>query len=111
VPFLAGSDAAVVFMHAGPSLHGELASLVRHLGFSPVEALRAATMEPARLFGLERELGLVRAGFIADLVLIDGDPLADITRTRAIVGVMTNGVYYGKSGIDALLERAARDAR
>lgn len=63
VRFLAGSDAAVVFMYPGFSLHGELESLVRNVGLSPVDALRAATVNAAEFLGLEDELGAVRVGY------------------------------------------------
>jgi predicted amidohydrolase YtcJ len=75
IEFLAGSDAAVLFMYPGTSLHGELENLVRKVGIEPWEAMRAATVNPARFFGLLPELGAIRPGFYADLVLLRGNPL------------------------------------
>jgi imidazolonepropionase-like amidohydrolase len=109
VKFLAGSDAAVVFIHPGVSLHGELESLVRQVGLTPLDALRAATINPAELFGLEGELGGIRPGHRADLVLLDASPLADIRATQRIVGVMRDGQWLDRAALDGLLERAARE--
>jgi len=111
VEFLAGSDAAVVFMYPGFSLHGELDSLVHHVGLTTAEALRAATINPARFFGLERELGAVRPGYRADLVLLESNPLNDIRATGRIAGVMHDGRWLDRHDLDALLEAAAREAR
>ena len=62
-------------------------------GMSAYDVLCAATSEPARYLKLD-SLGTVEAGKIADLVLLDANPLADIRNTRRIVGVMANGRYY-----------------
>lgn len=110
VQFLAGSDAAVVFVYPGFSLHGELESLVRHVGLSPVDALRAATLHPAAFFGLERELGAIRVGHRADLVLLDANPLQDIRHTQRIAGVVRRGTWFDRAALAELLERAAREA-
>jgi imidazolonepropionase-like amidohydrolase len=111
VRFLAGSDAAVVFVYPGDSLHGELQSLVDHAGLKPADALRAATMNPAAFFGLERELGAIKTGYRADLVLLDANPLEDIRATRKIAGVVRNGHWLDRPALDALLDRAAADAK
>ena len=89
VTVLAGTDAGNPGTTHGASLHGELELLVR-AGLSPAEALAAATGLPARRFGMS-DRGRIAAGLRADLVLVDGDPLADITRTRAIAQVWKNG--------------------
>lgn len=111
VRFLAGSDAAVVFMYPGDSLHGELQNLVDRAGLTPVEALRAATMNPAAFFGLERESGAIETGYRADLVLLDGNPLEDIRQTRQIAGVVCNGRWHDRAALARLLDRAAADAK
>ncbi|WP_306322805.1 MULTISPECIES: amidohydrolase family protein [unclassified Streptomyces] len=80
----------------GTSLHHELELLVR-AGLTTREALRATTNLPAESFGL-RDRGVIRPGCRADLLLIDGDPLADITATRAIRGVWVGGVEYSTAG-------------
>lgn len=111
VSFLAGSDAGVAFMYPGFSLHGELESLVRRVGLKPVEALRAATVNPAAFFGLEQELGAIRPGYRADFVLLNGNPIEDIRRTRQIAGVARDGRWFDRAALDALLERSALAAR
>ncbi|NYZ61784.1 CIA30 family protein [Luteimonas deserti] len=89
VTLLAGSDAPNPGTAQGASLHGELALLVQ-AGLSPAQALAAATSLPAARFGLA-DRGRIAPGHRADLLLVDGDPLRDITRTRHIVAVWKNG--------------------
>jgi hypothetical protein len=89
VDILAGSDAPNPGTAHGASLHHELELLVR-AGLSPTEALAAATSLPARRFALP-ERGRIAAGMRADLVLVEGNPLDDITATRAIDTVWKNG--------------------
>ena len=60
-------------------------------GLTPLEALRAGTLNPALLFGMENQLGRISAGSLADLVLLDADPLVDITNTKRINAVVANG--------------------
>lgn len=102
VAILAGTDAPTVSSAHGVSIHGELELLVA-AGFSPEEALRAATSEPCRVFDLV-DRGIVRAGAVADLVLVDGDLAADVTTTRA-----TREVW--RSGIRVDRERYRQDVR
>ena len=89
VALLAGTDAPNPGTVFGASLHRELELLVR-CGISPARALAAATTEPARVFGLT-DRGRVAVGQRADLVLVSGDPLADITATRAIERIWREG--------------------
>jgi imidazolonepropionase-like amidohydrolase len=89
VPILAGTDAPNPGTAHGPSIHGEMALLVR-AGMTPLEALRSATSRPADAFGLA-DRGRVRPGSRADLVLVDGDPARDITATRRISRIWKNG--------------------
>lgn len=90
VPIGAGTDTPIAFAIPGYSLHNELDMLVR-AGLSAREALAAATLRPAEFFGLEGEMGTVEAGKVADLVLLSGDPLADIANTRRIEAVVLRG--------------------
>ncbi len=71
-----------------------------------MEALQAATRNPATFFGLTDSLGTVTAGKVADLVLLDGDPLADITNVMKLFGVVANGRYFDRTAI-AMLDRLA----
>jgi hypothetical protein len=89
-PILAGTDAPGPGLAHGASLHRELELLV-FAGLTPSEALRAATSAPAAAFGLN-DRGRIALGARADLVLVNGDPSADILATRAIVRVYRQGV-------------------
>jgi imidazolonepropionase-like amidohydrolase len=83
----------------GGSLHDELAVLV-DAGFTPLEALRAATLHPAIFLGLSDDLGTVQAGKIADLIVLDANPLQDIRNTKRIAAVIAEGKLIDRGGID-----------
>jgi imidazolonepropionase-like amidohydrolase len=89
VPILAGTDAPNRGTAHGASVHDELEQLVA-AGLTPTEALVAATSAPAHAFGLT-DLGEIRVGALADLLLVDGDPTRDITQSRAIRAVWREG--------------------
>lgn len=106
VGVMAGSDASdEPFVYAGASLHDEMALLV-DAGLSPLQALQAATRNPARYLGREDELGTVDAGKLADLVLLDADPLADIRATTQIRAVVLGGRLLDRAALDRLLAQA-----
>ena len=90
LPVLAGTDAPNPGTTYGASLHQELELLVQ-AGLSPAEALNAATALPAKVFGL-RDRGRIAKGLRADLLLVEGNPLADIKDTRRIAGIWKEGV-------------------
>ncbi len=102
VPFLAGSDTANPWAFPGFGLHDELELLVE-AGLTPLQALRAATLNPARFFDRTDELGTVEEGKLADLVLLDANPLEDITNTRRIRAVVADGRLYRRADLDRLL--------
>ena len=105
VPFLAGTDTpAGVHIFPGYSLHEELQRFVA-AGFSPLEALQTATINPARFFGMEEQSGSVEKGKLADLVLLSANPLEDITNTQKIAGVIANGRYLRRAELDKMLGR------
>jgi imidazolonepropionase-like amidohydrolase len=106
VPLLAGTDIGAPLLVPGFSLHDELALLVRDAGMSPLQALQAATITPARVMGLAGETGTVEAGKRADLVLLDADPVADIRNTRRIHAVVANGRLLDRASLDRLLAEA-----
>jgi imidazolonepropionase-like amidohydrolase len=89
IPIVAGTDQAV----PGYSLHREIEIYVQ-AGFTPMEAIQAATIVPARAMHLEKDTGTVQKGKRGDLILINGDPLADIHNTRNVEYVITNGTMY-----------------
>ncbi len=104
VPFLAGTDTpGVPYVFPGFSLHDELALLVVDCGFTPLEALQAATRNPAQFLGREKDFGTVETGKLADLVLLDADPLADIHNTKKIAAVVANGRLLPRRELDLML--------
>lgn len=90
VPFAAGTDTPINLSIPGYSLHEELEMLVR-AGLTPLEAIGAATLQPAAWFSLQDQMGTIEVGRRADLVLLDADPLADIRNTRSIAAVVSKG--------------------
>jgi imidazolonepropionase-like amidohydrolase len=100
---LAGTDTLNPNVFPGFSLHDELKLLVR-AGLSELDALRTATINPARFLGRERDFGNVEAGLAADIVLLDANPLDDIRNTTAIFAVVLDGELLTRSELDQLLE-------
>ena len=90
VHVMAGTDAPLRNSPPGFGLHDELGWFVR-AGLAPFDALRAATIEPARFLGMQDSVGMIAAGQLADLVLLAADPLSDVRNLRRIVVVIANG--------------------
>lgn len=109
VRFLAGTDLANPYIFAGSSLHDELGLFVS-VGFSPLEALQAATIEPARFLGVTDSLGTIAAGQVADLVLLDADPLANIENVRRVAVVVANGRVFDEEARAKILADAKQRA-
>jgi imidazolonepropionase-like amidohydrolase len=107
VRFLAGTDALNPFCFPGFSLHDELALLVE-AGLTPFEALQAATVNPAIFMGKSDSLGSIEQGKIADLVLLDANPLSSIANTRQISAVIFGGRLFDRKQLDTMLEDAER---
>ena len=95
VMILAGTGTGDPYTAPGAELHRELELLVE-AGLSPLEALRSATLEPARFLGFEDSAGSLSPGKAADLVLLDADPLKDIRNSRKIAAVILDGHYLPK---------------
>jgi imidazolonepropionase-like amidohydrolase len=92
VPLVAGTDLVV----PGHSIYRELELYVR-AGMTPMEALQAATIVPARVMKLDKELGTIEAGKIADLILVDGNPLENISALRRVRFVSTRGRLFASA--------------
>jgi hypothetical protein len=102
VPLLAGTDFGLPLEVGGFSLDEELELLVRDGGLTTAAALRAATLEPAVTMHLADSLGTIGPGKIADLVLLDADPLSDIRNVRQVRAVFTGGRLITRSELDEL---------
>ena len=100
VRLLVGTDAPGVA--PGWSVHEEMRLLVT-AGLTPLDAIRAATISPARYLGATDSLGTVAPGRVADLILLDANPLEDIRNTRRIRVVIANGRWFERRQLEALL--------
>lgn len=102
VRILTGTDAPLRNSPPGFGLHEELVLLARG-GLTPFEIIRAATLEPARFLGMLDSAGTVAPGKLADLVLLDANPLLDIRSTRRIAAVVANGRLFDTNDRTRLL--------
>ncbi len=100
VPILAGTDVTDSYTFAGYSLHQELQEFT-DAGLTNLYALQSATIAPARYCKVEKDYGSVEVGKMADLVLLDKNPLDDIAHTQSISGVIFNGNYYDKNTLES----------
>ena len=111
VPFLAGTDTpAGIDVIPGFSLHQELQRFV-DAGFTPLQALQTATINPAKFFGKLNDLGTVEPGKLADLVLLEADPLQDIHGTQRIFAVVLDGHFYSSDDLQSIRERVKKKTR
>ncbi|MGB5693478.1 MAG: amidohydrolase family protein [Flavobacteriaceae bacterium] len=105
VNILAGTDCGVSYVIPGFSIHEELKLLVE-AGLSNADALRTATINPVNYFELSNSHGGVMPEMTANLVLLNANPLEDISNTNKIFGVIRNGTYLDRDYLDKLLEEA-----
>jgi imidazolonepropionase-like amidohydrolase len=110
VLIMAGTDSPDPYVVPGFSLHDELELLVK-AGLSTTQALQAATLYPAIFLTKLNRYGVVEEGHAADLVILDDDPLKDISNARKISAVVVGGKYFGRDDLDKMLQRAAEIAR
>jgi imidazolonepropionase-like amidohydrolase len=108
VPVLAGSDSLDPYVFPGDSLWKELAAL-NQAGLTPIQALQTATLNPAKFMGRDKDAGTIEKGKIADLVLLENDPLADLSKRPLITGVMQNGKYYSRAELQKLVMNATTE--
>jgi imidazolonepropionase-like amidohydrolase len=107
VGIIAGTDTPSPFVAPGFSLADELELYVK-AGLSPQEAIRTATYNPALFLGREKDLGTIEPGKLADMVLLDGNPLDDIRNVRKISALVYDGAYYDRGALDAMLRKVER---
>ena len=108
VPIMAGTDGAA-YTVPGFGLHQELALLVK-AGFTPMEALQAATVLPAKFLGQSTTLGTVEKGKTADLVLLEANPLEDIMNAARVDAVVVNGRFLPKGVLRMMLANVEKEA-
>ncbi len=104
---LPGTDFTVQFLFPGSSLHEELAQLVKQVGMTPNEVIQAATRLSAESLGLDKELGTIEPGKLANIVLLDANPLTDIANAQQILAVVYEGRLYDRQELDKQLDAAA----
>jgi imidazolonepropionase-like amidohydrolase len=104
VKFMAGTDTPIFFLIPGLSLHDEIALLSKG-GLSNLEAIKSATYNPSKYFGMENELGSIKVGQIADLLILSKNPLDNISNTKEIEAVIKNGNYLNRKYLDSLLNK------
>ena len=107
VPMVAGTDSGVSGVVWGFSLHDELELLVQ-AGLTPQETLTSSTRLPATWLGIDDKIGTVETGKYADLILLDANPLENISNTRKISGVFVNGQWVDKAKIETMLSDLAK---
>jgi imidazolonepropionase-like amidohydrolase len=110
VKIMTGSDLGGPLVYPGWSAHEELELLVQRVGMKPIEALQSATRTPAEFFGMADSLGAVEKGKIADLILLEANPLEQISNTTKIFAVIVGGRYYDKAARQKMIESARPSA-
>ena len=106
VKLLLGSDALQEFTEPGFSVRHEMESM-RAAGLSNYDILRIATVNAAEYLGMQSTMGTIETGKRADLVLLDGNPLQDVTNVAKVRGVMVNGRWLPRDQLDMALTRVA----
>ncbi|MDQ6786302.1 MAG: amidohydrolase family protein [Acidobacteriota bacterium] len=109
VEFMAGTDSANPYVVPGFSLHEELQLFVK-AGLTPMQALQSATINPAKYLNMQDELGTIEKGKLADLVLLDANPLEDISNTKKINAVVMNGRLLDRKTLDKMLADVEAEA-
>lgn len=109
VNILAGTDAGDTYVFPGFSIHDELIELV-NAGLSPAEALRSATLDAAIFSGMDERFGSIASGKVADMMLLDANPLENVHHTQQIAGLFFNGRFFDRAALDQLLSFAQQQA-
>ena len=103
VQLIAGTDMGALYVIPGFSLHDELQLMVE-AGLSNLTVLQSATINAVKFLGKEKDLGTIERGKLADLLLLDGNPLDNIKNTRRIAAVMVNVRYLPKEFLQRMLD-------
>ena len=104
---MAGSDTLMIGMYPGVALHRELKELV-DVGLTPFEALRTSTTSPFEYLGEADRSGTVEVGKRSDLLLLDENPLKDVSAASKIAGVLIRGRWIGRDEIQKTMQKIAR---
>ena len=107
IPLMAGTDTPLGYLPPGFSLHYELELMVES-GLTSLQALTTATLQPAKYFRMEDSLGLVKKNYIADLILLNENPLEDIANTKDIFAVIKDGNFIDKALLDQIQKEIAK---
>jgi imidazolonepropionase-like amidohydrolase len=110
VKMMTGTDLGGPLVYPGFGLHDELELLVSGIGLTPAEALQSATRIPAEFMGMGASLGTVEQGKLADLALLEANPLSDIKNTRKIAAVVIGGRFFSKAELQTMLDKMAAEA-
>ena len=102
ITFMAGTDTPIGFLVPGLSLHQEIHQL-NEAGLSNLEALKTATINPSKYFNLQDSLGRIKNNYIADLIILDKNPLDDIRNTKSIKAVIKDGKYLDRKYLDSIV--------
>ena len=101
IVFMAGTDTPINFLVPGLSLHQEIEELTNS-GLTNLEALKAATINPSKYFNLQDSLGRIKPNYIADLIILNQNPLIDIKNTRKISAVIKDGFFMNRKYLDSI---------
>ncbi len=101
---LVGSDVPVLNIFPGFSIHDEMALFVTELGLTPAEVIERTTSRSARFLRIADSVGTIERGKLADLLLLEANPLQDIRNTRRIAAVVLRGVLYDRNGLEQMLK-------
>ncbi len=108
IPLMAGTDTPLGYLTPGFSLHYELELMVES-GMSELEAITAATLQPAKYFRMQDSLGLVKKDYIADLILLNQNPLEDIANTKDIFAVIKDGNFIDKYSLGQIQKDISKE--